>query len=331
MAYPIFENTEPATPHPVEESPTSTPWVDSGTIYVDIDLKIGGVSVNGTTYATAAETGIYLPKGYSKPGSVDVILYLHGNKDPAKGHLDKSIRTIWNHSQYPLRKLFEANKKNSNTVLVAPTLGAKAFTSRGILGKKDGAIDFMDKVMDALYRYGPHGSVPGVGKVYLAAHSGGGYYLKKLVGFYEEKYGVAECWAFDCLYDDNTPVCAPGSYRICKQVNAAWPAINHLHDAKMDETAWRSKTAGAVEDVLASWAKKGKKVRAFWNCPTAGTQIRTANLALRAKLDNQANIEVTPDLYTGTGASAAPVGSPPTTDGHDDIPKNHFGECVSKM
>jgi len=313
-----FENHTPNPPHPADGD--SPPWIETGTIYVPIDMHIETAPV---------ETGIFMPSYYSfNAGSLDMILYFHGNKDPKKKHVGQPIRTIWSHASYDFRTLVQASTKNF--VLVAPTLGDTGGRAQGDFASKAGAIRFIDEVRKALFKYGPHGILPDVNQLVLAAHSGGGYYLKKVLPVYEAEYGVQQVWAFDCLYDTTNPVCGPASYRICQKVNQNWPAINHNHMAGLSVDSWRSNIQGTVEQTLGSWGMKGRTLRAYWNVGS-GTAIRTANLALLAKLDRLAGTKVLPDFYSGQGADARPVTPPVRTPEHDDIPKLKMPECLAGL
>lgn len=314
-----FEDPHPKPPN-APEPPSTTPWIDHGTIYVPINMNIDGAE---------PETGIFLPSNYRcTMGTINLIVYFHGNKDPNKKDLGKPIRVIWKHQAYPFRKLVE--QSGANYVLVCPTLGDVGGLGQGDFATRDGAIRFIDEVCQALFDYGPCGSNSTVGQLILAAHSGGGYYLKKVLPFYEAEYGVDQVWAFDCLYDTTTPVCSPSPYRICKTANKEWPQIPHNHSTDQDVNGWKSSIQGTVEQTLANWARKGKPLRAYWNSGS-GTAIRTANLALLAKLNSLSNVTVTPDLYTGFGADARPVKPPVRTSPHDDIPRLKMPECLQTL
>ena len=314
-----FEHPKPNTPHPAEGA-DGAPWIDSGTIYVPINMNIPGAAV---------ETGIFVPPGFtSTMGAINLIIYFHGNKDPAKTHLRQPIRTIWNHPAYSFRKLLEAS--GANYVLVAPTLADTGGPSQGDFANKNGAIGFVNAVVDALTKYGPCGANSTVAQLVLAAHSGGGYYLSKALPFLDGEFGVDECWAFDCLYGDGLPICAPDPYRICETANDKWLKITHTHQDNASISGWRSQIHGTTEDTLAQWASKQKPLRVFWN-RGSGTLIRTANLALIAKLNQLPNVTVKPDLYTGFGSDARPVKPPVVTAEHDPMPKLKMPECLEKL
>lgn len=313
-----FEKPNPNPPHPAD--PPNSAWIDTGTMYVPIDVHVD---------LAEPETGIFLPPSFhTTGGSLNIILYFHGNKDPAKGLVGKPIRTIWGHQNYPFRTLLQTS--GANYVMVAPTLGDVGNRSQGDFTSKKGAVGFMDQVLEALTNFGPYSMAPGVARLILAAHSGGGFYLKKALPFYEEEYGVDEVWAFDCLYDTTTPICAPDPYRICQQANSKWPGVPHTHTKGLTLDAWKSSIQGTVEHTLATWGAKGKKLVAYWNAGS-GTAIRSANLALLSKLNNLANTKVLPDFYSGAGDAARPKTPPLATPVHDDIPRLKMPDCLAAL
>ena len=106
--------------------------------------------------------------------------------------------------------------------------------------------------------------------------------------------------------------------------------IPHSHTPDLTLDGWKNSIQGTVEQTLASWAGKGKPLRVFWNTGS-GTTIRTANLALLAKLNPLANTKIVPDLYTGSGDAARPVKPPVHTPAHDDIPRLKMPECLQGL
>jgi hypothetical protein len=92
-------------------------------------------------------------------------------------------------------------------ILVVPPLGP--FSEAGTLAEEGGLRTFLDRVMDGLWRSGPHSALskpPTVRHLILAAHSGGGVPLRRLaqVGGLDAglKDRLKACWGFDSIYGD---------------------------------------------------------------------------------------------------------------------------------
>jgi len=176
----------------------------ASTLYVEIDLKI--VHRDGTR-GTAPMTGIFIPENYKLTPTVDLILYLHGHKG-ANFSIDKYWRARQRDFYFPLRE--ELKDSHKNVILVAPTLGPKS--EAGLLTNLTEFNQYLDRVMTALKEHGPYkaqAQSPGVGKIILACHSGGGSPMRKLAklkgsGGYADN--VIECWGFDCLYNTGDDV-----------------------------------------------------------------------------------------------------------------------------
>jgi hypothetical protein len=144
-------------------------------------------------------TGIYLPSALTPSQRVDVLLYLHGHHPRTPS---QTIAEYWNQRRtrtWPLREELRASGKN--VVLVAPTLGP--WSEAGWLSNPGGLDRYLDAVLRALAAHGPFaGSQPGLGKLILACHSGGGLPMRRLAmtpGKYASR--IAEVWGFDCLYN----------------------------------------------------------------------------------------------------------------------------------
>lgn len=166
------------------------------TLYVDIPLQIplGGAK---------SMTGIFVPANYRPQSKVDFIVYLHGHKvwenwNPMKPNM--SIDSYWRLPPWPLRE--EVNQSHKNIILVAPTLGPKSQAGRTISA---GGFDaFLDQVIGALKQYGPYTwaqTLPSVGNIILACHSGGGLPMRQMaMGNNRYAAQIRECWGFDCTY-----------------------------------------------------------------------------------------------------------------------------------
>jgi hypothetical protein len=88
-------------------------------------------------------------------------------------------------------------------ILVAPTLAMKS--EGGDLLRALGLDRYLAKVMAALVAYGPYKDrSPQIGNIILAAHSGGGTYMRKLATSNNSTAAnVRECWGFDSLYNSS--------------------------------------------------------------------------------------------------------------------------------
>ena len=159
--------------------------------------------VEYTTFVIRPMTGIFIPENYSPQKAVDLILYLHGHKTDIPGS-DALIAEYWDGKKYPVFALREEiNASQKNVILVAPTLALKS--EAGALGRRNGLDNYLNKVLEALTTYGPYkGQSPTIGNLILAAHSGGGIYMRKLAISGNQAAGkIRECWGFDSLYNSS--------------------------------------------------------------------------------------------------------------------------------
>ncbi len=173
------------------------------TLYVEIDLKI--VDKFGLT--APAVTGIFVPDGYQPGAAVDLILYLHGFKADAIKR--QAIDQYWNSRRFPYGALRESvNASGRNVILVAPTLGSHSEAKR--LLEPGGLDTYIAQVLAALRAYGPYrqaSSVPGLGNLTLACHSGGGWPMRQLAGGGDRALAqLRECWGYDCTYNNGDDV-----------------------------------------------------------------------------------------------------------------------------
>jgi len=167
------------------------------TLYFSVDLKIPGAP---------ARTGVFVPKGF-KPGvGVDVVLWLHGWKDPSLAA--PAIEQYWNAARFPHFALREAVAASGrNLVLIAPTLGP---TSQPGALITPGALDaYLAQVLAGLRAQGPWRDAPAapvLQNLVLACHSGGGKVMRELAGGRDRAAAlVRECWGFDCTYSSADP------------------------------------------------------------------------------------------------------------------------------
>ncbi|MBL7798432.1 MAG: D-alanyl-D-alanine carboxypeptidase family protein [Saprospiraceae bacterium] len=166
------------------------------TQYVNIDLGMA-TSRSGRAFRLNPTTAIYFPPAF-RPGPYDVVLYLHGHKGKYPGD------TVWidgylDGSRFPFFALREeVRSARGNLIFVAPTLGPHS--QAGMLEKTGGFDRYIEQVaqaVDARYRR----SLPRPQRIYLAAHSGGGSPMRRIV-FLKDQFAlrVQECWGFDSLY-----------------------------------------------------------------------------------------------------------------------------------
>jgi hypothetical protein len=152
------------------------------------------------TFVVRPMTGIFIPENYSLQPSVDLILYLHGHKTAIPGS-DALIAEYWDGQKHPVFALREEiNASRRNVILVAPTLALKS--EAGDLVRRNGLDNYLEKVLEALRTYGPYqGQSPTIGNLILAAHSGGGVYMRLLAtSGNRAASNIRECWGFDSLY-----------------------------------------------------------------------------------------------------------------------------------
>ncbi len=166
--------------------------VKAETYYVTIDL--------GGKTAPQPITGIFVPDNYKVSTEVDMILWLMGHHDNQEYPPSLTIDDYW--FKYPHFKFREfVNAGNKNVILVAPSLGPSS--QSGNLTDSGGLSRFLDQVLAALQAYGPFPSVPSLGNLVIACHSGGGspmLQIAKTSQLYSDN--IKQLWGFDCLYGD---------------------------------------------------------------------------------------------------------------------------------
>ncbi len=202
--------------------PTDTPDLTSSesltgtssdkTLYLKIDLN---VPVATGQEAVAPMTAVFAPDPTQLGSSaIDVLLWFHGYKGQLgninlKGYTAKQYLNV---AQFKLREFIANDTSKRKFVLVVPTLGDKA--GAGLLERQDQAEAFLQQVLNGIKKHmGAKGA--DIGNIVLAAHSGGGSIMNKVVGFtgtFASK--IQEVWCFDCTY--------PGYYENC----LPWAKVN---------------------------------------------------------------------------------------------------------
>jgi hypothetical protein len=167
---------------------TGTP--PSKTLFLD-DLDLH----NGVSKTTA----VFCPKSYTTMAAPNAVVYLPGFKAPP-------IEQYLSGTGHPLRE--ETNKSDpSDLIFIAPTLGPSSEAGDLVTNGLDW---YLDEVLKRLASSDVFTAAPALGKIYLAAHSGGGRPSRALAkqitkGLQKTppvspRYNVVEYWLFDALY-----------------------------------------------------------------------------------------------------------------------------------
>jgi hypothetical protein len=162
----------------------------------------------GVPGVTAQSTGVFAPEKYRAGDAIDLLLFLRGY-DINRPKAATQVEEYWNSPEHPILKSFqfrqEVNTSGKNVILVIPTLGP--YSEAGKLAEPGGVQSFLDQVLDALVKNGPHAgrkAKPAVRHLILAAHSGGGVPLRKLAQILADdpayKDRLKACWGFDSIY-----------------------------------------------------------------------------------------------------------------------------------
>jgi hypothetical protein len=168
-------------------------------LYLPIPLAVPGVEKQST--------GVFVPADYRVGKTIDLVVFLRGY-DIHRPKTATSVGEYWNSPRHPILKSFlfreEINKSGKNVILAVPTLGP--FAEAGKLKDDRGVQEFLDGILDGLWRNGPHLGLekrPAIRYLILAAHSGGGVPLRRLAqvlgdGVFKDR--LKECWGFDSIY-----------------------------------------------------------------------------------------------------------------------------------
>jgi hypothetical protein len=169
-------------------------------LYLPIPLGVPGVE--------DPATGVFIPANYRAGKTVDLVAFLRGY-DIKRPKAATSVAEYWNSPQHPILKSFlfreEVNKSGKNVILVVPALGP--FAQAGKLKDPGGIQEFLGRVLEGLWRNGPHSDLaqrPTLRHLILAGHSGGGVPLRRLAQNLGDdaafKDRLKECWGFDSIY-----------------------------------------------------------------------------------------------------------------------------------
>jgi hypothetical protein len=169
-------------------------------LYLPIPLGVPGVD--------DPATGVFIPSHYRAGASIDLVVFLRGY-DIKRPKAATAVREYWNSPRHPVLKSFllreEVNRSGKNVILAVPPLGP--FAEAGKLLDDGGAQEFLGRILDGLWRSGPHAGRarrPTLRHLILAAHSGGGVPLRRLARVLGDddafKGKLKACWGFDSLY-----------------------------------------------------------------------------------------------------------------------------------
>jgi hypothetical protein len=234
------------------------------------NFKIEGIDLgNGANKVTM----VCVPAGYKQSAKANVILFLHGTGQ-------KSAELYLGQADHALGTKLDVQGTPQDVILIVPTLSDDA--RGGKLGGTDaddvpsGPLKwFLPLVWAELQKQSPNPPIADfsdagkVGKLVLAAHSGGGKVMLALARTrdsddYTKK--LAECWAFDALYGQphSTPEAAPDP-----------------GDDQKTWTSWETKNRAQREMLWAEWLGSSG-VPFFLYCATGksggGTGTRSTSL-----------------------------------------------------
>ena len=178
------------------------------TIYLKIQLQVdpaGGQPV-------VPMTAVFVPDPKQlASGDTNMLLWFHGDKKVwSKNRIGtlylwgKSVQDYLKVDECKLRE-FILKSSNKKFVLVVPTLNdhtgsGKDHTAGGLLWQQGEAEAFLQQVLNGVKKYmGVNATQPG--NMVLAAHSGGGHILSRMVQHFTGPFNNAnEAWCFDCTY-----------------------------------------------------------------------------------------------------------------------------------
>jgi Uncharacterized protein conserved in bacteria (DUF2272) len=180
-------------PGPAPRPPKGAKVLLGRTYYAGIELDIRSASGS-----VRPQTGIFCPANWAPSSSIDLLIYLHGIREP-----DVTIDSYWDAARNPhfaLREEVAASGKN--VLLVAPLLGPRSQTEIGLLARPGGLDQFVARVLGFLRSRGELRADARPGQVVLACHSGGGLAMRTMaLAENQIRSSIRECWGFDCTYN----------------------------------------------------------------------------------------------------------------------------------
>jgi hypothetical protein len=189
MGAPLNPKDTPTLAAATETSPSDC------TFYFNIDLQIA----HGKGQSAAAPmTAVYVPNRTKLQSPFDVLLYFHGHKKTS----GLSIQDYLKDADFALRDFILTSSKR-DVLLVAPTLGDKS--AFGDLESGATTSAYLEQILNGVHKHllGGQGSRPTIGKIVLAAHSGGGSPMKTMAQKSSETdVGklIKEVWCLDSTY-----------------------------------------------------------------------------------------------------------------------------------
>jgi hypothetical protein len=174
----------------------AAPSIPGMTLNLNIDL---GVTVDRGQAPVTPMTVVYAPDPNQLGGQVDILLWFHGHKGQLNKVVNLSGFSAGDYLQVPEFQLRQFILKTSKRqfLLVVPTLGDKS--GAGLLNQQGQAEAFLQQVLNGV-RAKMNPKVGDIGKIVLAAHSGGGAIMSRLSGFGGTFDKVREIWCVDCTY-----------------------------------------------------------------------------------------------------------------------------------
>lgn len=144
-------------------------------------------------------TVVYAPAPKQLGAQVNILLWFHGWKAELNKTVNLKGYSAGDYLNVPEFKFRDFILKTSkrNFLLVFPTLGDKS--GAGLLNKQTQAEAFLQQVLNGV-RANMNSKVTDIGKIVLAAHSGGGAIMSTMAGFGGIFDKVREIWCVDCTY-----------------------------------------------------------------------------------------------------------------------------------
>jgi hypothetical protein len=188
------------------------------TAYLEIDLKVNPMGGRPVVPMTA----VFAPDPRKLSGTVDVLLWLHGDKhywDSTGVDVTfhgESIQYYLTHPKFTRCKLREFVLQSSKRqfLLVAPTLNDRTgisighgnYNPGGLRWDQGDAEAYLQQVLNGVKKHmGANASR--VGNIVLAAHSGGGHLQGQMAQFFAGQFDkMNEVWCFDSTYWGSKPI-----------------------------------------------------------------------------------------------------------------------------